>query len=100
MCLDVQWNCPKFFDCLRHLIIGSFAAGNDKITTHIHNILQNIITMLKLHFRGDPTQEQLAFGRGTLQGGKVIRGLPLAYQKLGILVRFGITRGIVIMLET
>ena len=35
MCLDVQWICPKLFDCLRHLIIGSFVAGNDKITTHI-----------------------------------------------------------------
>ena len=40
----------KAFDCLRHLIIGSFVAGNDKITTHTHNILQNIISMQKFHF--------------------------------------------------
>ena len=59
------------FDMLRHLIIGLFLQNNDRVTTHIHNILQNIVTRQRFHFRRDPDKQQLNFGRGTLQGGTI-----------------------------
>ena len=64
-------NMTQAFDVLRHLLIGVFLQDNDRVTIHIHNILQNIVTRQRFHFRRDLDKQQLNFGRGTPQGGKI-----------------------------
>ena len=55
------------FDCLRHSTIAAYIAN--KLVGHDINVLRNIVTQQKFHFRRDPTKEVFNFGIGTPQGG-------------------------------